>query len=309
MKNYRFLLFSLVILSATSYGQAGNVNAIATFSADSLRNKGVDSLGPWKSGGFINLNFSQVSLSNWAPGGEGSFSLASNSNLYANYDKGRTRWDNLLLLSYAIQKTSSESVRKTDDQIDFTTKYGYRFSPASKWYYSLLANFKSQFANGYEYPNDSVVVSHFLAPAFLVGSFGFTYRPTDYFEVFISPVSSRFIIVNDATLAAEGRYGVKDGKRTRKEFGAYLNARFRKEIMTNVTLATRLELFDNYTDEVKSNRTNVDVNWETGILMKVNKLLTASVIFQVVCDDNVLKQTQYRQVIGVGLGYKFTNGK
>ncbi|MFM9051228.1 MAG: DUF3078 domain-containing protein, partial [Bacteroidota bacterium] len=248
------LLFTIITCSTVA--QPGNVGAIAAFTGDTLSNKNTDTRGPWITGGFINVNVSQVSLSNWAPGGEGSFALSTNNSLYANYDKGRTRWDNLLITSYAIQKTSSESFRKTDDQIDFTTKFGYRFSSTSKWYYSLLANFKSQFANGYNYPDDTTIVSHFLAPAFVVGSFGFTYRPADYFEVFISPVSSRHIIVNDERLSNEGRFGVKPGSRSRSEFGAYLNARFRKEIMTNVTLATRLELFDNYTDEVKANRTN-----------------------------------------------------
>ena len=35
------------------------------------------------------------------------------------------------------------------------------------------------------------------------------YKPVDYFEVFFSPVSSRFVIVNDQDLADLGAYGVK----------------------------------------------------------------------------------------------------
>lgn len=41
------------------------------------------------------------------------------------------------------------------------------------------------------------------------------------------------------------------------------------------------------------------------LLMKVNKFITASIIAQVVYDANVVARTQYKQVIGVGFGYKF----
>ena len=50
---------------------------------------------------------------------------------------------------------------------------------------------------------------------------------------------------------------------------------------------------------------NIDVNWETGLMMKVNKLITASVSTQLVYDDNILKRTQFKEVLGIGLGYKF----
>lgn len=320
MKKQVILILTLTLFSHLhTMAQAGNVGGIATLSNDTL--KEATGSGRWIRGGFVNVAFSQVSLSNWAPGGVGSFSVSNTGILFANYDKGRFRWDNNLNTSYAVQKSGDERLRKTDDQIDLTSKIGYRTSSDSKWYYSALFNFKSQFANGYDYPNDSTVVSHFLAPAFVVNSLGLTYRPADFFEVFISPVTSRITLVQDETLADLGSFGVTPavfnsdgtvatpGKKSRGEFGAYLNARFKKEIMTNVTLATRLELFNNYADKNKSNRKNIDVNWETGLLMKVNKLITASIIVQVVCDDDVLKKTQYRQVIGFGLGYKFGNGK
>jgi hypothetical protein len=188
----------------------GNVSGIATLTGDTL-SKAKDSL-IWKKGGFVNINFSQVSLSQWAPGGEGSFAISSNGMLYANYDKGRIRWDNNINLAYALQKTSSEGLRKTDDQIDLTSKFGYRMKPVSKWYYSTLVNFKSQFSEGYTYP-DEMMVSKFLAPAYVITSIGLTYRPLDYFEVLLSPVTSRLVIVNDQQLADAGSYGVKPAVR------------------------------------------------------------------------------------------------
>ena len=270
----------------------------------------------WKKGGFIGINFNQVSLSQWAPGGDNNLSLSSAVNLFANYEKDKTIWSNSLDLAYALIKTSSDPIRKSDDKIDFTSKYGYKIGEG-KWYYAALLNFKSQFAEGFKYPDDSNVVSKFMSPAYLTLALGLTYKPTDYFEVFLSPATGKWTFVNDQTLADAGAYGVKaadiengvlvpgSGENLRSEFGAYLNMKFKKDIMENITFMTKLELFNNYTDEDKDNAKNIDVNWETSLIMKVNKFITASVIAQLVYDANVVQRTQYKQVIGVGFGYKF----
>ncbi|MCX6292344.1 MAG: DUF3078 domain-containing protein [Bacteroidetes bacterium] len=270
----------------------------------------------WKKGGFVNVNFTQVSLNQWAQGGENSLSLAGNANLFANYAKEKTTWDNSLELAYALLKSGATPFRKNDDRIDFTTKYGRLMK--GKWYYSALVNLKSQITKGYKYPDDSTVVSKFLAPGYITIALGVNYKPVDYFEVFISPATGRYTIVTDQTLADFGAYGVEPatrdasgtmqkgtGKNVKAEFGAYLNMKFKKEIMQNVTLSTKLELFDNYTDKDKNNQTNIDVNWETGFTLKVNKLITATVATQLIYDHNIIRRTQFKEVIGVGLGYKF----
>ncbi len=271
----------------------------------------------WKKGGFIGINFNQVSLSQWAPGGDNNLSLSSSLSLFANYEKNKTIWSNSLDMAYALIKTSSDPVRKSDDKIDFTSKYGYQIGEG-KWYYAGLLNFKSQFAEGFKYPDDSNVVSKFMSPAYLTLALGLTYKPTDYFQVFFSPATGKWTFVNDQTLADAGAYGVKmatldangvlqagTGENLRSEFGAYLNMLFKKDIMENVTFSTKLELFNNYTDEDKDNAKAIDVNWESSLTMKVNKFITASILAQLVYDANVVARTQYKQVIGVGFGYKF----
>jgi len=257
----------------------------------------------WKNGGFVNVNLTQVSLNQWAQGGENSFAVAGVLNLFANYEKDKVAWSNSMDLAYAVLKSGSIPLRKSDDKIDLTSKYGRAMS--KHWSYSVLLNFKSQFSEGFNYPNDSVVISNFMAPGYVTLALGFNYKPVDYFEVFISPATGKLTVVNLKTLADAGAYGVEAGENTKKEFGAYLNMKFKKDIMENVTLTTKLELFDNYTDPDDNNKTNIDVNWETGLSLKVNKLITATVSTQLVYDDDVVKRTQFKEVLGVGLGYKF----
>ena len=257
----------------------------------------------WKSGGLIAVNFSQVNLSQWSAGGENTMSLNSSINLYSNYLKGKNDWQNTLDFGYAFLKTATGGVKKSDDRIEFTSKYGRKFS--KNWLYSGLVNFKSQFAPGYLYPNDSTIISNFMSPGFLTVSIGFTYKPVDYFEVFISPAAGKFTFVTSKSLSDMGAYGVDSGKSVRSEFGAYLNMKFKKELMTNVTLTSNLELFNNYTDENKQNAKNIDVNFNNTLNLKVNKYITASVNVQLVYDANIVERTQFKELIGVGFGYKF----
>src|SRR5438067_10627070 len=90
----------------------------------------------WKKGGFININFTQVSLNQWAQGGENSLALAGTLNLFSNYEKDQTTWSNALDLAYTVLKSGSIPLRKSDDRIDLASKYSRLLK--GKWYWSVL---------------------------------------------------------------------------------------------------------------------------------------------------------------------------
>jgi hypothetical protein len=255
----------------------------------------------WKKGGFIGVTFNQVSLSNWVQGGDNSVALSATTNLFANYIKGKVDWQNSLDMAYAMVQTGSDKLKKSDDKIDLTSKYSRKFS--ERWLYGILFNFKSQFADGFNYPDDSNIVSKFFSPAYVTLSPGLTWKPVSYFEILLSPVTAKWTFVMDEVLSNAGAYGVDSGKTVRTEIGAYINMKFQKDIMENVNLMTKLELFNNYTDE--ENPSNIDVNWEVLLAMKVNKYITASINTQLIYDADVIEKTQFKESIGVGFGYKF----
>ena len=105
----------------------------------------------WRRGGLIAINFTQVSLTNWAAGGQNSISGNGIINYFANYKRGKNVWDNNLDLGYGMLIQGNDKARKSDDKIDFSSKYGRE--AFSHWYYSALFNFRSQFTPGYNYPN------------------------------------------------------------------------------------------------------------------------------------------------------------
>src|SRR5205085_12199944 len=127
----------------------------------------------------------------------------------------------------------------------------------------------------------------------------------EYFEVYFSPITAKWTFVNDQTLSDVGAYGVDPGKNLRSEFGAYFTMKFKKDIMEHVNLYSKLELFNNYSDKDKDNAKKVDVNWENILTMTVNKFISASFTAQVIYDADVIETTQFKETIGLGLGYKF----
>jgi len=267
----------------------------------------------WFIQGSTGINFTQAAFANWAAGGQNSIGLSALLNLKANYRKGKHAWANTIDLGYGFQilgKLKEANYNKINDKIELTTAYGFQLSKNTKWFLTFLANFRSQFDKGYNYPNDSVVISKFMAPGYLIAGVGITYSPAPWFYLYLSPASGRFTFVLDTALANQGAFGVDKGKKFRGEFGPYLRADLNKDLWKNINITSSLELFTDYLKDFG----NIDVNWSLLITMKVNKWLAASIQTQLIYDNDVMIQsapdempgprTQFKEMIGIGLSYK-----
>jgi len=269
-----------------------------------------DTVKYWKRSGVFSANFSQVSLTNWAAGGQSSTSGVFLMNYLANYKKDSLSWDNYIDLGYGFLKNNDEALRKSTDKIEFNSKVGY--NTGTNWNYAGLVSFKSQFAPGYNYPRatgDSSI-SQFLAPAYINVALGMDYK-TKYVSLFLSPGTGKFTIVNDDALSAAGEFGVDPGKKFRSEMGGSARLAFKKEVVKNVTKKKKIDLFSNYFH----NPQNIDVDWTFMINMKVNEWLSANLLTQLIYDDDIkiensetkhsAPMVQFMEMFGVGLSFKF----
>ncbi len=286
-----------------------------TEAEETLKTQVTDTTAGWNYGGTINTTLSQVSLTNWAAGGQNSFSVNGLLSLFARYKKDNMLWENYLDLAYGTVKQGKDADWiKSDDKFDFTSKYGQKASKS--WYYAGLINLKTQMTAGYNYPNTEVPISKFLAPGYLLGAIGMDYKPNDNFTAFLSPLTGKVTIVNDQTLADAGAFGVEPGEKMRSEFGGYARFFVKYEIMKNVSLQSKLDLFSNYLDKPQ----NIDINWETLISLKVNKYISATIMTHLIYDDDIKivveeatetspakvgPRVQFKEVLGVGFSYKF----
>lgn len=280
----------------------------------------------WKLKGTYALNGTQSSFVNWNAGGRNNVSVLGSIECSAKYIKNRIKWDNDLGLALGglqyFGNSSERDLQKTDDKIDFSTNFGFRLK--KQWYVSVIGAFKTQFLDGYSYPNDSVRVSTFMAPGYGTFAIGMDYSPNDEFSAFISPASAKMTFVQDQLLANAGSFGVKGaefdaignvltpGAKFRSEFGAYIKLKYERVLAENIELKTKLELFSNYLDHPE----NIDVNAEVIFNFRVNNWFSATLNWNLLYDNDIDildanggygPRTQFKSVLGIGVSYTMRN--
>lgn len=295
-----------------------NISAQIKEKEADLKTVSKDTTDGWKKGGVFSLSFGQAGFSTyWSAGGINSISINGLAGLHANYKKGNLFWDNTLDLGYGKQiqgKGDNLTYLKINDKLDFASKLGIKAT--DKIYYAALLNFKTQFEDGYTYPDDSTLISTFLAPGYLLFAAGIDYKPNKNLSVFFAPLTSKTTIVGYQPLADAGAFGVEPGENIRNEFGGYLKAAYTKDVAKNINLNTKIDFFSNYLNEPQ----NVDINWEVLIAMKVNKYISANISTQFIYDHDIKfdiaddagiltgnkgPRAQFKELLGVGFTFKF----
>jgi hypothetical protein len=252
----------------------------------------------WKKNGTFIINVNQGSLRNWAGGGEqNTLGVTTLLNYNLNHKKGRISWDNYFDIAIGFQNSGSfKRFRKVDDRIDITSKYGYQFS--KKWYAAILANFNTQALVGYNYSDTSnIKISNLLSPGKILISAGTDFRPDKSFSLFISPITSRFILKTDKVFYTSTKFGVPANHRSYTELGAFATAKYSKKVTSWAHYTGRLDMFSNY----KRNPENVDLFFTNLVTMKFNKWLATNINVDMLYDDNVVQKTQLKEVLGIGL--------
>lgn len=307
-----------IYVSLFLYMIAFGVHAQVLEAEKTLKAKTDASQEGWMKGASAGLNLSQTSLVNWAAGGQNSVAVNGFMNVFANYKGNKLAWDNSLNLGYGLLRQETyDGYMKTDDKIDFLSKIGRE--AFKNFYYAGLLNFKSQMTSGYNYPNDSVRISNWLAPAYIVGAIGMDYKPNAYLSAFLAPVTGKVTLVMDDVLSANGAFGVTAGEKSKQEFGGYVRMIYSKsdfsaEWLKNVSLTTKADFFSNYLKNAK----NVDVNWENIVAMKVNKYISVNFNTHLIYDDDVkfevanegggtrkVSKLQFKEIFGAGITAKF----
>jgi hypothetical protein len=248
----------------------------------------------WQFGTVLNASLAQTALSNWAGGGENSLALSGLSNSTVNYAKDKISWDNTFNFAYGIIKQGDASVEKSDDKIEISSKFGRQIK--SHWYLAADVEFLSQFSPGYE---SGILISKFLAPGYIVSTIGLEYKPSENFFVLVSTLTGKTTLVMDDKLSDAGAYGVDPGDKIRNELGSYLKSMLKVGLMEDISLQTKLTLFSAY-----KHADEIDVSWETLLLMRVNKYITTNFSTHLIYDEDVTTEVQFKEVLSVGVTFE-----
>ena len=282
--------------------------------------------------GDFGLNINQLALSNWAAGGESSstgkafadFTLTSNKKRYESKITGK--------FAFGISRFSDKRIEKSDDKIDLNYSHSRRNTSWAN--FSLVSTFNTQFANGYTYPNDSVRISSFFAPAYFTVSAGYTFKTKkNVFQAYASPLAGKVTFVMAQELADQGQYGVKPGyydadsvfihgENIAPALGANIIINFKHDIGKNVNYATMLNCFYNYSEKRNDGRVKIDMNWENTVNFIINKNISAVLFIHLKYDHNTtfpvyetiegvetvvdnVPKLQFKESLGIALVHKF----
>lgn len=286
-------------------------------------------LSHWKETNNFRLIFTQNSFVNWSAGGNNSISAIAKIIRKMDYKNNHSVWTNEVKGSYGLNKEARREMRKTEDLIEVNSTFGYRNNITSKWYSSAKFNFKTQFANGYKYPNTDKPISKFFSPAYNFLGVGSEYfSKEDLLKIYLSPLTNKMTFVYNKVLANEGAFGVEpaiyddagnlvtEGENLKVEIGTYIASEWNTEVMENIKMSNKLILYSDYLNKYG----NVDVNWELNFDLTINKHVTANVGSHILYDDDVKHKEdinndgelvalgpkiQLKQLLGIGLLYSF----
>lgn len=297
------LLFSTLLLSSvavfaqedqTNDGVAQDPTAAPTEEAPAPR---------WTKGGNASLMFSQAAFNHdWTGGGTNNVAASLAVSYAFNYKKDKWAWDNNVFVDYGITKLEGDDYsRKTTDRFEVNSVLGYQLNNP-QWYYSFFLNFKTQMTDGYKYESTGrTLINQMLSPGYLQFGPGMLWKKSDNLKVNLAPATSKITTAKSRWTETGPFYGVEQGKNIRYELGFYLNGYAKFTVMDNVSFENILSLYSNYLDKPQ----NVDLDYTANIVMTINKYLSANFTFQAIYDDDAARAFQIRELLGLGLSYKF----
>jgi len=336
MKFTSILSFLLILIFSISNSFASLLpkSLSDTTSVDSTRNDSIKKedqnlVMPWSIKNSLGVNLSEVAFVNWNAGGNNSVSALFYGNFERKFQKDLLLWKTSATIRYGLNAQDGRKVRKTDDEISLNSTYGYRRDSTSNFRYSAKFNFKTQFANGYKYPQRDKSISSFMAPGYIFLGVGAEYStPNEDLTVYLSPLTDKSTFVLDQRLANEGMFGVTPavrdsigniitkGENVRTEVGILLTSSFSKEVFTNVNLDNQISFYTDYLNKFG----NIDVDWELKLNLVVNEFVKANIGSHLIYDDDVKfkedtnddgtletlgPKIQFKQLLGVGVMYEF----
>lgn len=299
---------------------------IAAFKADSIASL----IKPkWTQKNKAGIDISEVTFVNWNSGGSNSISALLGLNSSLNYKYGNFYWGTKGKVRYGVNKQENQKLRKTEDIIEFDSNLGYRKDSLTNWFFSGHFNFKTQFTNGYNYPNRDKAISKLMAPGYMFIGGGAEYgKNMEKFSFYFSPLTVKTTFVLDEALADQGAFGVDPaeydpfdnlisrGRKVKNEVGILVNNYFETEVFENINVSSKLSL---YTDYINSFG-NIDVDWFVNFDFKVNNFVKASLGSHLKYDDDIKILTptgvdkeyvengakvQWKQILGIGVAVDF----
>lgn len=255
------------------------------------------------------LTLAQTLFDNWASGGNSSFAVRAAATIEHTHTNGTFNVKSVFDGAYQYIITEDYS-RKGEDFLYLSTTPSWNI--AKRWEISGSGILKSQFANSYKSPGDTILTAGFFAPATFNISAGITYtQPKTKLKVYFAPVSGNLIMVFNDQLAQKGGFGMEAGKTFDAQIGAFLRIEYGLSFAKDkVSYGTKLEGFWRYDQERPT------LWWENKIDFKITNIFGAKFYILTVYNDQINTPRasernfwQINETLGLSLMFNFESKK
>lgn len=260
----------------------------------------------WKHKGNGYLQFTQHYISdNWYKGGESTNALLSGLVLEANFDdRQRLELENKLEIKLGFVTAPSDTVHKyktNADLLRLNSKLGIK--AFKNWYYTLAAEFKTQFFGNYK-TNTNDLISSFLAPAQLDVNVGMDFKLNKKkfnMSLLGSPLAYTLVYIGDDKIVDRRAFNVEPDHRSANLFGSKFTGNLTWNIIPSIKWESKLEYFTTYD--------KVIANWENTFNFVLNRYLSTKIFVHARFDDGVTlteenkSYFQLQEMLTFGLNY------
>ncbi len=259
----------------------------------------------WKFAGDSYLQFSQNYISdNWYKGGESTKSMLTGFTWSANYDdRRRVQFENKIEWKLGFVTAPSDtlhSYKANNDLLRLTSKLGVK--AFGTWYYTLSAEFKTQFFSNYETNTDNLV-SAFFSPAELNVGLGMDYKFVKdgvcNLSVLMNPINYTLYSVSNDRVDPT-KFNIKEGHKRESVWGSRVEATLSWTIIKSLTWESRFSYTTNYEKVVGE--------WENTFTFAFNRFLSTKLFVHGRFDDGVPRvddhgYLQLQELLSFGLNY------
>ena len=258
------------------------------------------------------LQFSQAYNSpNWYQGGTNSLNMLLNTEFNIKLNEKfhpNLLFDNNFKYKLTLTSAPEDELRNysiSDDIFQINSKFGVR--AAKRWFYSIQAQFKTQLLNSY-ITSTYDLKSAFLSPGELNVGLGMTFnyaneKKTFTFDASVSPLSYNMKTSINPGID-ETTFGIEVGKKITSEIGSSGEAKLKWNISHNISLATRLFAFSDYS--------YFQGDLENTLAFNINRFLSTQINVNLRYDtsaDSIEKwhRLQLKEILSFGFSYRFKN--
>lgn len=264
-----------------------------------------EKLGPWQHKASSMAQFSESAISkNWYQGGYSNFAVLGIMSGQLTYDdKKCIQWDNFAEWRMGFNSVAGDTIHwlnTNDDVLKINSKLGIK--AGGNFFYSGSVDFSTQFFDSYNGVNSTTRKTAFLTPVRLNVGAGLDYKYKKVFSLLLSPVSYKYIYVNDPSVDPN-LFGIKKGENHLSEVGSSFKATLCYPISKEIQLDSRLSFYTNYQ--------KVEIDWEVVANMTINRFMSTRISFNPRYDNTVIMaqgqhaELQFKQLLSVGFSHKF----